>query len=119
MNKRVSQSLAVLLLLAITAFGSGQKASAASPTLQVSCHTCSNTDVITYSGHGFKARSTVILDIHGTASYSISTVTDSNGNLYVSYGTVLSYPAGSYTVTASAVSGRSATLVATDFFDIQ
>jgi hypothetical protein len=119
MNKQIQGSVALLLVATISALAGGQKTSTVVPTLQASCHSCSPSEAIMFSGSGYKGRSTVILDIQGPASYSISTTSDSNGNIYVSYGTVLTYPAGNYTVTASAVSGKSVSVVATDYFYVQ
>jgi hypothetical protein len=106
---------AFVLALPATA---GHGSPAPGPTLIVSCGSCTTTEAITFSGTGYKAGSYVAVDVQGPSSYNIKTRVDSNGNINVDFGTSLAYEAGSYVVTAYAISGKSLTLVATAYFTV-
>jgi hypothetical protein len=113
-------TLFVLLFAVVSALPTpaAKTSPAASPTLTVSCgSTCSAAEPIIYSGTGYKAGSQVELDITGPVSYVLS-VTVSSGGTFDAYFGGLTYPTGNYTVTASAVSGRKKTVVATAFLDV-
>ena len=113
-------TLFVLLFAVVSALPTpaAKTSPAASPTLTVSCgSTCSAAEPIIYSGSGYKAGSQVELDITGPVSYVLS-VTVSSGGTFDAYFGGLTYPTGNYTVTASAVSGRKKTVVATAFLDV-
>ena len=109
-------SLVSFFALSATA---GHQSTTVAPTLEVSCTACVAGQSIVFSGSGFKSRAQVELDIQGPVSYSIITSTDANGNIYVDYGTALSYDAGSYSVVASAISGKTLTPQATQSFSVQ
>src|SRR5260370_16160634 len=78
----------------------GHQSTAPTPTLTVSCTACLAGEAIVFSGSGYKSKSQVQINIQGPVSYSIITTVDSNGNIYVDYGTSLSYGPGQYPVTA-------------------
>jgi hypothetical protein len=105
--------LIISLLSFFGVFGlAGGKNTTPPPTVTVNCTDCSATQSLIITGSGYKGRSRVQLDIDGPVSYTIVTTADSNGNIYVDFGTTLCYNPGGYVVYASVVSGNGATLVA-------
>ena len=105
-----------LIILLLSFFGlfalAGGKATSGAPTVTVNCTVCTANQSLIITGSGYKARSRVQLDIEGAVSYTIVTAADSNGDIYVDFGTTLCYNPGPYVVYASVVSGKSATLAA-------
>ena len=97
----------------------GHQSTAPAPTLTVSCNVCLPGEAIIFRGSGYKSGAHVEVSIQGPVSYTIISTVDSNGNIYVDYGTTLSYDLGSYTVTASAMSGKNLTPLASQSFTVQ
>lgn len=89
------------------------------PTLNVSCDPCQAGEAPVFYGNGYKARSTVQLDIVGPTSYSIMVIVDSSGNFAVDYGTSLSFTTGTYLATASTISGKRLTLQDSVSFSVE
>lgn len=105
--------LIMLLLSFLGVFGlAGGKASSVNPTVTVNCTDCTAGQSLVITGTGYKGRSHVQLDIEGPVSYTVVTAADSNGNIYLDFGTTLCYNPGGYVVYGSVVSGKGATLVA-------
>ena len=97
----------------------GHQSTAPAPTLTVSCTVCLPGEAIVFQGSGYKSGAHVEISIQGPVSYTIITTVESNGNIYVDYGTTLSYDPGSYLVTASAMSGKNLTLMVGESFTVQ
>ena len=111
MKHRILLIVSLLSFFGVFTLARGKSTSQA-PTVTVSCTDCAATQSLIITGSGYKGRSHVQLDIDGPVSYTIVTAADSNGNIYVDFGTTLCYNPGGYVVYASVVSGSGATLVA-------
>jgi hypothetical protein len=118
MKHRSLLLLSSIFFLALFAMA-GHRSTALAPTLTVSCPVCLPGEAIIFQGSGYKSGAHVEVSIQGPVSYTIITTVESNGNIYVDYGTSLSYDPGSYHVTASAMSGKSLTPLASQSFTVQ
>ena len=118
MKHRTLLILSSMFSLALFAMA-GHRSTAPTPTLTVSCNPCAVGEAIVFQGSGYKSGAHVEISIQGPVSYTIITTVDSNGNIYVDYGTSLAYDAGSYLVTASAMSGKSLTPLVSESFLVQ
>ncbi len=113
-------TLILLSAIFLAAFAvAGHQSAGPAPSLTASCVVCAPGEGVVFQGSGYKPKAQVEITIAGPVSYTIITTVDSNGNIYVDYGTILVYDAGSYLVTASAVSGRSITPLAQTSFSVQ
>lgn len=106
-----------IMLIALTVFTplallAGKGAGTATPTVTVSCTVCTADQSLVITGSGYKSRSRVQIEIEGPVSYGITTAADSDGNIYLDFGTTLCYNPGGYVVYSSVVSGKSTTIVA-------
>ncbi len=118
MKQRTLLAFSAIFFLPLLAVA-GHQVSSTTPTLEVSCNPCAVGEPIIFAGSGYKSRAQVELDVQGPCPYVMVTEVDTHGNIYVDYGTTLTFDSGSYSVTALAMSGKSLTPMATQTFTVE
>jgi hypothetical protein len=111
-------TISAFLVLAMSASAGKPSKTTSGPTLNSSCETCQLGENITFYGAGYKAGTTVLIEVSGPSSYTFSTEADRGGNIYVDFGSLLSYDPGSYSATAMTSSRKTLSPVAVTVFKV-